>query len=46
MTVKELIEELKCYPEEYEVLVEADAGRFLVVNEVDLDNEDDFVVIK
>ncbi|GIN88688.1 hypothetical protein J6TS2_50740 [Heyndrickxia sporothermodurans] len=46
MTVKELIEELKCYSEDCEVVVEADKGRFLVVNEVDLDTEDDFVVIK
>lgn len=45
MTVKELIEELKCYEEDKEVWIMID-GSYVKVDEVDLDGEDDFVVVK
>ncbi len=45
MTVKELIEELQCYEEDKEVWISIDRD-YTAVHEVDLDDEDDFVVIK
>lgn len=45
-TVKNLIKELQCYPENYEVVFDDGGGRYLVVEEVDLDSEDDLVIIR
>lgn len=44
MTVKELIEELKCFEEDKEVWLKID-GNYSSVNEVDLDDDEEFIVI-